>query len=365
MKIALTINSSRNIWSSGASQSLCFVYDILKRLGHECVFISNGPRPPYAMKGHRFIPKDKVLQDKNFKIDVLLMGDLLLDYPAVSEFLSRNPSMKCIYFNLENKLCADTEDILFPSAQQLQSNPASDKLNFMFDEIWVLPHHAYHLNYLQSVFRNDKVKIVPYLWDSHFISVSVTKTQKEKLFYNPANGVLNKVCIFEPNENFIKNCLIPLFICEKAFALGKCTIESINIFNCKKLRKNSAFQNLIQKTSIFAQKKVYFNNRWTSIDALSRWGGAVVAHQTLNELNHLYLECLYLGTPLIHNSPILKDYAYYYDDFNINGGANQLISALLFHAENFNYYKGEAQKCLSHYSMYNPTNLQSYKELLP
>ena len=51
-----------------------------------------------------------------------------------------------------------------------------------------------------------------------------------------------------------------------------------------------------------------------------RWQGAVVTHQTLNELTNLYFETLYLGLPLIHNSPMLEDYGYYYNDFDLEKG---------------------------------------------
>jgi len=39
------------------------------------------------------------------------------------------------------------------------------------------------------------------------------------------------------------------------------------------------------------------------------------------DLNYVFLECFYLGVPLIHNSKMLKDYGYYYPDLDISKGA--------------------------------------------
>ena len=42
----------------------------------------------------------------------------------------------------------------------------------------------------------------------------------------------------------------------------------------------------------------YFNKRWGTLDALSKFGSTIVSHQIKNELNYSYLEALFLKPAL-------------------------------------------------------------------
>tara|TARA_R100000808_G_scaffold18910_1_gene41308 strand:+ start:13207 stop:14307 length:1101 start_codon:yes stop_codon:yes gene_type:complete len=366
MNIGITFNSTRNIWSSGASQMLYFLGDLLKRNGVNCTFLINDGMPPFLKRNFRCVHLDKVADIKSLNLNYLIVGDLIPELSLLSEILSSpTQKTKCIYFNLENKFFTDTEDILFSSpANNTPVSRVSNEISFIFDEVWLLPHLSYQKSYLESIFTNKPIKEVPYLWDSYFINNTLSKSQKEKLLYTGESPPITRACIFEPNANIIKNCIIPLFICNSAYIHPKSKLKSVNIFNCKKLRTTPRFNNLINHTQIVKDKVVYFNNRWCVLDALQRWQGAVVTHQTLNELTNLYFETLYLGLPLIHNSPMIEEYGYYYNDFDLEKGATQLVYSLLFHQENLDYYKGSAKECLHTYSSYNPQNIEKYKTLL-
>ena len=71
--------------------------------------------------------------------------------------------------------------------------------------------------------------------------------------------------------------------------------------------------------------------RFVSPQFLANHCDAVVTHHWENGLNYLYYEVLYGGYPLIHNSEFLKDYGYYYDDFDAESGADALLSARAEH----------------------------------
>ena len=208
---------------------------------------------------------------------------------------------------------------------------------------------------------------MPYLWDSYFIQEELKekKIKKEDIFYSAHNGKpARRVSIFEPNTSFIKNCLVPVKICERAFVKHKTNLESLNIFNCKAIRQNKVFMRLLNRLKVVHQGHAYFNNRWNTLDALARWQGVVVSHQILNDLNYLHLECLYLGVPLIHNSVALQDAGYFYENFNIDDGALQLKVALECHQQNFDYYRGQTRTHLARYAPHNPQNITAYKNLI-
>ena len=368
MRIGITVDSSRNAWSSGMAQQACFIYDILQRAGAECYYICNHRMPPQGFKDHKYIMVSELMSASELKFDLILIGELPLDYPQVMELKKRNNDVKIIFLSFYNKLVDDTEKCLFSCATPVGPYAGAPDLHFLFDEVWVSPHHEYHLSYIQTLFQNNNVKIMPYIWDSAFIQHAAEKIPSENLFFTPENREFkdkaSSVCIFEPNLSFSKNFLIPLSICERAYAQYKIDFVGVNVFNCKKIRNHKYFTSLTEKLSLVKDKKTYFNNRWAFIDAIERWGGAIVSHQTINELNYLHLECLYLGLPLIHNSKPLEEAGYFYEGFDIKEGADQLNLAILRHGELFDYYQGRAKECIAKYSIYNATNINLYQKLI-
>lgn len=106
--------------------------------------------------------------------------------------------------------------------------------------------------------------------------------------------------------------------------------------------------------------KVFFTGR-SSFDETFRKPDVLISHQWENELNYLYCEALYKGTPLVHNSPRLRDVGYYYDGFDIDAGAAQTVRALS------DWPSGEAlglgRDFLHRYSIKNTENQMGYEKL--
>ena len=93
-------------------------------------------------------------------------------------------------------------------------------------------------------------------------------------------------------------------------------------------------------------------------------GSTVLSHQVFNELNYIYLEALYLDLPIIHNSEILKDYGYYYDDCNISAAVNCLEIALNNHQLYIERNKSSILKLLSSLNPLNESNIKAYSLLI-
>ena len=108
----------------------------------------------------------------------------------------------------------------------------------------------------------------------------------------------------------------------------------------------------------------YFNKRWGTLDALSKFGSTIVSHQIKNELNYSYLEALFLNLPLIHNSPALERVGYYYPDCDVDFGANQLKSAILNHSKTLDQTKDDNKSFLKQYSPYNQDNINIYNKII-
>ena len=78
--------------------------------------------------------------------------------------------------------------------------------------------------------------------------------------------------------------------------------------------------------------------RITFLDAITKFGSIIISHQQDNALNYLYLESLYLNLPILHNSDFIKDYGYYYPEYDIDIAKVQINKILKEHKENISNY---------------------------
>ena len=100
------------------------------------------------------------------------------------------------------------------------------------------------------------------------------------------------------------------------------------------------------------------------LKAIREHGGLVISHQIYNELNYVYFEALYLSLPLIHNSNILSNYGYYYEDCDIDKGSYWIKYILENHKNNIDQYDKDNVNLFKKYSPYSHHNIEAYKLIL-
>lgn len=346
------------MWANGMQQNIVFLYDLLKECGFIPLYITAEP-PKYGLKkNHIGIVLKDLLDDESEILDILIVSGFDLPTEILKKLKKRNPNLKIILIHYGNKLFDDIhhgisgEDI--PQKEPIQT-PA------YIDEVWTSPHYTFAKPYLEN-YHNCEVNICPYIWDSYFVKEKIKDLKRSPVF-NPK--FLNKVCVFEPNKNPTKTCLIPLMTCESFEEKFPEELSSVSIFCSNKIRERDFFVKYVNKLKISKKENyLFFNNRWSKLDAVSRFGNMIVSHQFYNELNYSHLESLYLGLPLIHNSKALMDVGYYYPDFDVNMAANQIKSALTNHESVLNQYKEDSKEIFHKFSIYNKDNINAYKNLL-
>ena len=104
--------------------------------------------------------------------------------------------------------------------------------------------------------------------------------------------------------------------------------------------------------------------RFVSSHFLTNHCDAVVTHHWENGLNYLYYEVLYGNYPLIHNSAFLKDYGYYYDDFDAEAGADALLRAFDEHDANLDAYRRRNAPLLRRLDPANPETIAVHEALM-
>ena len=104
--------------------------------------------------------------------------------------------------------------------------------------------------------------------------------------------------------------------------------------------------------------------RFVSSHFLTDHCDAVVTHHWENGLNYLYYEVLYGAYPLIHNSEFLKDYGYYYRDFDAESGADALLRAFDEHDRNLEDYRRRNAPLLRRLDPTTPETIDVHEQLM-
>ena len=99
-------------------------------------------------------------------------------------------------------------------------------------------------------------------------------------------------------------------------------------------------------------KKITVSGRYPITLILSEHCNCILSFVENCDLNYIYLECFYLGVPIIHNSSMIKDFGYYYPDFDINKGVEQIEKVIKNH--NKEKYIKKHKEILDKYSINNP-----------
>ena len=129
----------------------------------------------------------------------------------------------------------------------------------------------------------------------------------------------------DPNITVMKTSHMPMLVCEAAYRRRPDAFRAMYITNGWPHRENVHFTSFANSLQSSKAGIMTIEPRFLSSDFLANHCDAVVTHQWENGLNYLYYEVLWGGYPLIHNSEFLKDYGYYYRDFDAESGADALL----------------------------------------
>lgn len=123
--------------------------------------------------------------------------------------------------------------------------------------------------------------------------------------------------------------MVPLAICDMAYDKNKDAIKEVYCFGSKVLEKNNVFLNYIKYLNIHKDKIASYEGRYPFFKVFKdNIANTIVSTQLFNEQNYVYLETLFYKRALVHNSPLFKEVGYYYPEFNVNLGSDQLLSVI-------------------------------------
>ena len=284
-----------------------------------------------------------------YDIDTIMKLDYLIICGANYEGINKNildSDVKVIWWHMGNTFIHDTNKILI-------GEQASTLIDFgcnKFHEAWISPHFEYSIDYYRYNYGNINVGVCPYIWEPVYMEAPYTND----FTHNDIN-----IGVFESNLNVNKSSFIPIIICERA----KDIINTAFIGCSRKLWNQSAdFKKYNKKSSLFKEKRLTIEERHRFKYVMDNVCNVVVSCVDNWDLNYLFLECFYLGIPLVHNSKMLKDWGYYYEGCNVN----QAVTQIKCIKETFNRkaYINRHAPLLYKYSMKNPEYIKFFKDHL-
>ncbi len=348
-----------DIWSNGAVQNIIFLFLLLKKIPsvEEVLFINAGDGevlPEGLLLGDMPLQFYKIHEVAD-RLDVLIDGNAQMYNHDMK--MVQDHGGKVVNYLVGNDFVIDMERCLF-------ERPSGTVFNgFKYDAVWTLPHHERTCRSYFEVMHRCSVEIMPYIWSPMFLQKGIDSLKDPSSFFYKPSSEPKRIAIFEPNLNVVKTCHYPILVCESAYRRDKSLFKAVYVTNTSHMKNNQTFQHFIGTTDMAIDKVATIEERFQTPYFLSEHTDVVVSHQWENQLNNLYLDVLFGGYPLVHNSEMLKC-GYYYEPFNAKAGAEALLDALRNHDNRIDEYKAEAAAYLATVQYDHPENIRRHEQAL-
>ena len=399
MKIGITLGirqKNESMWINGIKLNAIFLMNVLQKTGHEIYLLDTSKEVPRLEDG-RLDPDVMVWDTEKFpihcfwkdemwlKMDALFLLGTAIGPDFVDAFKKSGKNKRVVKYACGNNYVIDMEHMIFKEGDDVK---AGVTFNQNIDEVWYVPQQGYqNHDYYRVTHRlpDEKIMPVPFIWDPMFIDETedryggmiVDENGNEIQYtenipiYQPGKKVEDiQLSIFEPNLNVVKFSMIPMLIVEDYLDDGNTPPYQLNIISAGRLYKNKLWREFVGKLWLTQKKNkdgkpiVQVQHRYPIHYLLSKYTDVVISHQWENPLNYAYLDVMYLQFPLIHNADMIKDAGYYYPDFEIGKGKEQLKHVLENHDKHIDEYNARNEDVLTRYTVYNEALIDMYSKLI-
>ncbi len=367
MKIGISFSQRSadvGIWENGANQNIYFLHQLLKAVPDvERVFLLNFSPFEQVSGGLGWAQTNSDivrLEDVKDDLDVLIEAGYQLHRDEISYLRSKNT--RIVGYRMASDALFERERMLFG----LENWGYFPDQWVKYDEIWTHQHHMKTSHDYWRLCLNAPVYVVPHIWSPFFkeaAELDIHRTEGINFGYCAGKNS-GRIAVFEPNFNIVKTCITPALIAEQAYRFRPELIEKLHITNGLKIAETQTWIHFVNTMQLFHAGKITTEARFSTFYVMAKWASVVITHQWENALNYLYYDVLSGNYPLIHNSPLIKDYGYYYEEFDAQAGAKQLIHALTEHDHHLKWHAKNNKKLLARVDSLNPVNIAAHAERL-
>lgn len=362
MRIGISIitQAGHNIWNNGIGQNVYHLACLFETIPfvEKVVLINVGDQttPPAEVGalGDRFplVP----IKEAADQIDIAIEMSGALDLEWASRFRARGG--KVVSYNCGHPYLHMVEPMIF-------NRPSYFGAPERCDQIWFLPKDEMFVPMYRSLYRCP-THVVPYLWSPAFLEKTAQDLRLVGAEFGYKKGQLAAPtpAFFEPNISPLKMGIIPLLICEAAYARDAKSVEKVWFMNGEHMASHQSFIHIVQRHKLYEDGKLAIAARDYFAKVMAAGANMVISHQITCLQNYVYLDAIYGNYPLLHNSPLFEDVGYYYPDSQVDVGVEQFFTAIKEHDRNLNYHKARNARKIESVSPLNRANRDIYARRL-
>jgi len=353
--------NDQNLFINGLTQNIVVLYHLFESLGYDSYLlqhsITQSDKKDF-LKRYRCITTQEMVQ-RRMSIRAFIEIGMSLD-SATRGYL-RSVGAKIVKLYLGNILNIDIETIQNYSTMFFNHHIVGE-----IDEIWTSPHYMQHIDYAALLNRTpmEKGRVVPYVWDSCFLTQYGNREQFE--WIPPTDWRTMDIVIMDPNISFQKCTFYSILLVEAYSKLHPEWHGNVHIINGDRLKLSSnSHNNLLPTLSLYRAGRIKLYERKKIHQILEQHRSACfLTHQWNNDYNYMTLELLYCNYPILHNSEGWAPYGYSYSINAWEKAIETLQGALLNHEHNLHIYKTHAANLIWKHSSHNPSIQQRWRELI-
>jgi hypothetical protein len=350
------------LFRNGLTQNIVVLYDLFESMGYKSYLLQHSSENTDNKKAfilnYRTITPSELIKNP---IPIKVFIEIGMSVDSGTRSYLRSIGAKIVKLYLGNILNIDIETIQNYSSMFFNHHVVGE-----IDEIWVSPHYKQHIDYASLLNRTDisSGKVVPYVWDSYFLTRYGVKDDIE--WVPPKDWREQDIVIMDPNISFQKCYFYSLLLVE---AFSKKYPEwrgKVQLINGDRLKIDPNSNNFVLPSlSLYKNNRIILHNRKNIHTILKdHRSSCFITHQWNNDFNYMTLELLYCNYPILHNSDGWDSIGYVYSINKWDAAIETLYNALKNHKENLNIYKTHAANLIWKHCIHNPEIQEEWRSFL-
>ena len=202
--------NDETLFRNGLTQNIVVLYDLFESMGYKSYLLQyngqgSGPKKDFILNYRAITPQELILKPMQIKAFI----EIGMSVDSNTRAYLRTIGAKIVKLYLGNILNIDIETV-----QNFKTMFFSHHVVGEIDEIWTSPHYKQHIDYAALLNRTpiSAGKVVPYVWDSCFITQYGTKETIE--WVPPTDWTKQDFVIMDPNISFQKCYFYSLLLIE-------------------------------------------------------------------------------------------------------------------------------------------------------
>jgi len=361
LTIALAEDGTLPVFNNGIRQNVLFLYHLF-RAASKCarVFLLNqsnvdpAPLPPeLGIDPADIVRTDAVADQLDY---VIAIGSAM---PLGTLHALRGRGVKLIFYKGGNGAIISMEGVVaFPKSSRAELHYDAG----LFDEVWLTPQHMHTArSWYETIYRCPVIE-VPQIWSPKLLELASKKGDLD-FGYKPGREKW-RIGVLDPNITVMKTSHLPMLVVNKAYQKDPARFEAAYVTNSVQFKTHHHFETFAKKLKVVQDGIMTFEQRFVAYEFMAKFCDAVVTHHWENGLNYLYYEILSGGYPLIHNSEFLKDYGYYYADFDPDDGGRARLEGMSHHDERLGAYRKAVAQLVKRLDPTSKENIALHEKLM-